>query len=159
MTIERDAGPTVRALRALDLLQAQPGITAADLGEQLGVTDRAARRYVAILRDAGIPIESTPGPFGGYRVGRGLRLPPLRFDAAEAMGVVMAVLDGHPGAGDGRDVVGGALSKIIRALPESIATQAETIRRGAATVPDRWAAPRRARRPARGPPWSTRGPW
>jgi len=46
--------PTGRALRALELLQAQPGTTAAQLAAQLGVTERAARRYVAILREAAL---------------------------------------------------------------------------------------------------------
>lgn len=92
-----EPSPTGRALRALELLQLQPGITAGHLAEQLGVTDRAARRYVAMLREADIPVESTRGPHGGYRLGRGLRLPPLVFSAAEALGLVMAVLDGsHP---------------------------------------------------------------
>jgi predicted DNA-binding transcriptional regulator YafY len=57
--------PAGRALRALELLQAQPGITAAELAAHLGVTERAARRYVAILREADIPVESTRGPYGG----------------------------------------------------------------------------------------------
>ena len=52
----------------------------------------------------------------------------------------MAVLDGHHAAGDPRDPVGSALGKIIRALPESIAAQAELIRQGAAAAPDRSAA-------------------
>jgi predicted DNA-binding transcriptional regulator YafY len=134
------AGPTARALLALEILQSSPGIRAEVLGERLGVTDRAARRYVAILREAGIPIESTSGRYGGYRVGRGLRLPPLLFEAVEAVGLVMAVLDGHHAAGDPRDPVGSALGKIIRALPESIAAQAELIRQGAAAAPDRSAA-------------------
>ena len=86
--------PTGRALRVLELLQAQPGITGRHLATQLDVTERAARRYIAILREAGIPVESTRGPYGGYRVGRGLRLPPLVFTATEALGLVMAVLDG-----------------------------------------------------------------
>ncbi len=109
--------PTARALLALELLQARPGITADQLGERLGVTERAARRYVAILREAGIPVESVRGPYGGYRVGRGLRLPPLMFSASEALGLVMAVLDGHPSADDPTDPVGSALGKIVRALP------------------------------------------
>jgi len=140
MPFPADAGPTARALLALEILQTNPGIRAEELGERLGVTDRAARRYVAILREAGIPIESTSGRYGGYRVGRGLRLPPLRFEAVEAVGLVMAVLDGHHAAGDPRDPVGSALGKIIRALPESIAAQAELIRQGAAAAPDRSAA-------------------
>lgn len=59
--------PTARALRVLELLQAHPGMTAGQLAARLGVTDRAARRYIAILRDAEIPVESAPGPYGGYR--------------------------------------------------------------------------------------------
>ena len=67
-----DDSPTARALLALELIQGSPGITASRLAERLGVTERAARRYVAILREAGIPLESVRGPYGGYRVGRGL---------------------------------------------------------------------------------------
>ena len=140
MPFHEGAGPTARALLALEILQTNPGIRAEELGERLGVTDRAARRYVAILREAGIPIESTSGRYGGYRVGRGLRLPPLLFEAVEAVGLVMAVLDGHHAAGDPRDPVGSALGKLIRALPESIAAQAEVIRSGASAAPDRSAA-------------------
>src|SRR5262245_44035451 len=64
--------PTARALLALELVQGSPGITADVLAERLGVSERAARRYVGILREAGIPIESVRGPYGGYRLGRGL---------------------------------------------------------------------------------------
>ncbi|HEX6149234.1 helix-turn-helix transcriptional regulator [Nocardioides sp.] len=132
-----ETSPTARALLALELLQSRPGITAEQLGERLDVTERAARRYVGILREAGIPVESTRGPYGGYRVGRGLRLPPLMFSASEALALVMAVLDGHPDAGDPTDPVGSALGKIVRALPTSITAQAETVRRGAASATDR----------------------
>ncbi|MEV4178701.1 WYL domain-containing protein [Nonomuraea sp. NPDC049709] len=135
-----DLSPTARALLALELVQAGPGITADRLAAKLGVSERAARRYVEILREAGIPIESTRGPYGGYRLGRGLRLPPLMFTAAEALGLVMAVLDGHHDAGDPSGPVGGALGKIVRALPESVAAQAEAVRRTTAPAPDRGAA-------------------
>jgi predicted DNA-binding transcriptional regulator YafY len=79
-----DMSPTARALIALEVIQHNPGVSARRLGERLGVTERAARRYVAILREADLPIESVSGPHGGYRAGRGLRLPPLMFTAAEA---------------------------------------------------------------------------
>lgn len=136
----RDTSPTARALLALELIQGSPGITAGRLADRLGVTERAARRYVAILREAGIPLESERGPYGGYRVGRGLRLPPLMFEAAEALALVMAVLDGHHEAADPADPAGSALGKIVRALPAPIAAQAETVRRAAAPAPDRGAA-------------------
>jgi predicted DNA-binding transcriptional regulator YafY len=135
-----DASPTARALLALELIQGSPGISAALVADKLGVSERAARRYVGILREAGIPIESVRGPYGGYRVGRGLRLPPLMFSSTEALGLVMAVLDGHHDAGDPTGLVGGAIGKIVRALPEPVAAQAEAVRRTAAAAPDRSAA-------------------
>jgi predicted DNA-binding transcriptional regulator YafY len=138
--VKANLSPTGRALRALELLQAQPGITAAQLAAQLDVTERAARRYIAILREAGIPIESARGPYGGYRLGRGIRLPPLVFTAAEALGLVMAVLDGSHAAADAGDPVGAALGKIIRALPENVGRRAATMRRHASAAPDRGAA-------------------
>ena len=110
------------------------------LADKLGVSDRAARRYVAILREAGVPVESVRGRYGGYHVGRGLRLPPLIFSAAEALGLVMAVLDGHHDASDPTDPVGSALGKIMRALPEPVAAQAEAVRQTTAPAPDRAAA-------------------
>lgn len=135
-----DVSPTARALLALELIQAGPGITADRLADALGVTERAVRRYVGILREAGLPIESARGPYGGYRLGRGVRLPPLLFSAAEVLGLVMAVLDGHHDAADAGDPVGSALGKLLRALPEPIAQQAEAVRRTTAPAPDRAAA-------------------
>ena len=88
-----DVSPTARALLTLELIQASPGITAERLAGSLAVSERAARRYIAILREAGIPIDSVRGPYGGFRVGRGLRLAPLTFSASEALGLVMAVLE------------------------------------------------------------------
>ncbi len=138
--VKPDASPTARALLALELIQGSPGLTADRLAGKLGISERAARRYVGILREAGIPIESVRGPHGGYRVGRGLRLPPLMFTAAEALGLVMAVLDGHHEASDPADPVGSGLGKILRALPEPVAAQADAVRRTTAPAPDRAAA-------------------
>jgi predicted DNA-binding transcriptional regulator YafY len=123
-----DASPAARALLALEAIQNNPGISAQRLGERLGVTERAARRYVAILRQADLPIDSVSGPQGGYRVGRGLRLAPLMFTTAEAMGLVMAVLEGHRDAADPEDLVGGALAKILRVLPERVAGPVRAVR-------------------------------
>ena len=135
-----DASPTARVLLTLELVQDGPGITAERLADKLGVSERAARRYVGILREAGIPVESVRGPYGGYRLGRGARLPPLTFDATEALALVMAVLDGHHNVTDPTDPVGSALGKIVRALPEAVATQVEAVRRTTAPAPDRAAA-------------------
>jgi predicted DNA-binding transcriptional regulator YafY len=137
--VNSDVSPTTRVLLALELIQGSPGITADRLASKLGVSERAARRYVAILREADVPIESVRGPYGGYRVGRGVRLPPLMFTATEALGLVMAVLDGHHDPSDPAGPVGSALGKIMRALPEAVAAQAEVVRRTTAPAPDRGA--------------------
>ncbi len=135
-----DVSPTARALRALELIQTQPGIGAERLAARLGVSDRAARRYVAILREAGIPVVSVPGPAGGYRLGRGLRLPPLVFTQTEALSLVMAVLDGHHAAADPDDPVGRALAVLLQSLPEAVTAQAGAVRTAASAAPDRSAA-------------------
>ncbi|XVS61264.1 helix-turn-helix transcriptional regulator [Actinosynnema sp. CA-299493] len=130
-----ELSPTARALRAVEILQARPGVTAGELAAGLGVTERAVRRYVGILREAGIPVESTRGPYGGYRLGRGTRLPPVVFTEAEALVLVMAVLD-HPAD----DLVDTALGKVVRALPEHVGKQAAALREHASAAPDRNAA-------------------
>ncbi|MFJ3654049.1 helix-turn-helix transcriptional regulator [Streptomyces nigra] len=135
-----DLSPTARALRALEILQLRPGTTATELAERLGVTERAARRYVEILREAGIAVTSARGPHGGYRLGRGTRLPPVHFTQAEALGLVMAVLSGQPGAADAEDLVSAALGKVVKALPEGVGREAALLREYASAAPDPYAS-------------------
>jgi predicted DNA-binding transcriptional regulator YafY len=137
--VPNDLSPTARALRTLEILQARPGTTAGDLAARLGVTERAARRYVGILREAGIPVQSARGPHGGYRLGRGTRLPAVHFTQAEALGLVMAVLGDQPAAADADDLVGAALGKVVKALPESVGRQAALLREYASAAPDPYA--------------------
>lgn len=132
--------PVAHALRVLRILQARPGVSAAELADRLEVTDRAVRRYVATLRLAGIPIDSTRGRHGGYRIGRSTQPPPLVFESNEVLGLVMAVLDGHHAAADPDDPVGSALSKLIASLPSPTARQAAIVRDHARAAPDRAAA-------------------
>ena len=134
------ATPTARALLTLELIQTAPGISAKRLSTELGVSERAARRYVSTLRDAGIRIDAATGPHGGYRIGRGLRLPPLTFTPDEATALVMAVLDGHHATTDPQAPVSTALAKIMRGLPDAVAANADKVRRAAKTAPDRAAA-------------------
>lgn len=137
-----EPSPTARALRAIELLQARPGgVSAREMAARLGVTERAARRYVGILREAGIAVESSRGPHGGYRLGRGTRLPPVVFTEPEALGLVMAVIDGQPEAAvaGADDLVASALGKVIRALPERVGRQAAALREHASAASDRLA--------------------
>lgn len=132
--------PAARALQALEILHLRPGTTAGRIADELGVSERAVRRYVEILREAGVPVESSRGPYGGYRLGRGTRLPPVVFTQEEALGLAMAVLQGHPAATDADELVGAALGKVIRALPEDVARQAAALRAHASAAPDPGAA-------------------
>jgi len=134
------ASPTAKALRLLQLVQSHPGIGADELAHRLDTTDRAVRRHVATLRNAGVPVEARRGRDGGYRLGRAIQPPPLMFTASEALGLVMAVLDGHHAAADPDDPVGSALGKLIGALPNTTARQAATMRQHALAAPDRRAA-------------------
>jgi len=63
--MKHDESPTARAPLLLELVQNSPGITAGRLADRLGVSERAARRYVGILCEAGVPVDSARG---GYRV-------------------------------------------------------------------------------------------
>jgi predicted DNA-binding transcriptional regulator YafY len=58
--------PTTRLLSVLELLQARPQLSAADLAQRLEVDERTIRRYVTMLQDIGIPVEAVHGRFGGY---------------------------------------------------------------------------------------------
>src|SRR4051794_26113179 len=126
--------PTSRALLVLEMVQNSPGIRGEQLAERLGMTDRAVRRYVGNLRSAGIPVESTRGRYGGYRIGRGMRLAPLMFTAPEALELVMAVLEGRQT--DPTDPVRQAVAKIIRVLPKPLAEPVEAVVRLSGRTPD-----------------------
>lgn len=139
-----ELSPTARALRTLEVLQNRPGVTAGELARRLGVTERATRRHIAILREAGIPVVSTRGPHGGYTLGRGAALAPVVFTETEALSLVMAVIDSHPSAAsatglDGEpDAVGSALDKVVRALPRAAGREAVALREHASATPDRY---------------------
>jgi len=127
--------PTARALVALDVIQSRPGVTAGELADRLGVSERAVRRYVEILRDADIPVVSVRGRYGGYRIGRSVRLPPVVFTGPEALGLVMAVLDSPTGAPQADSLVGSGVTKLVRALPESVGRPAALLWQHTAAAP------------------------
>ena len=70
----------------------------------------------------------------------GTRLPPVVFTEADALGLVMTVLDGQSAAADTDDPVGAGLGKAIRALPENAGRQAAALREHASAAPDRYPA-------------------
>src|SRR5689334_12682878 len=65
--------PTTRVLTVLEMLQARGSASGPDLAARLEVDLRTIRRYIVMLQEMGIPIESHPGRYGGYRLRPGFR--------------------------------------------------------------------------------------
>jgi predicted DNA-binding transcriptional regulator YafY len=113
----------------LGLLQRRPYWSGADLAERLGVAARTLRRDADRLRGLGYPVESAPGPGGGYRLGVGMDLPPLLLDDEEAMAVavVLGVSAGAALPGIERAALA-TLDRIDRLLPPRLRTQLAALR-------------------------------
>jgi predicted DNA-binding transcriptional regulator YafY len=73
-----------RLLSIILLLQSRPSWKAEELAAELSVSQRTVHRYMAMLDEMGIPIYSERGPYGGFSLVRGYKLPPLIFTAEEA---------------------------------------------------------------------------
>jgi len=73
-----------RLLSLIFLLQSRPSWKAGELASELNVSERTIHRYMGMLEEMGIPIYSERGPYGGFSLLRGYKLPPLIFTAEEA---------------------------------------------------------------------------
>lgn len=126
--------PAGRLLALLSLLQARPRWTADELAERLDTTDRTVRRSVARLRELGYPIDSEPGPFGGYRLGRGGALPPLLLAEDEAVAIVVGLrVAAEHGLAGYDDAATAALIKLEAVMPARVREQAAAL--DATTLP------------------------
>ncbi|HUJ08091.1 MAG TPA: YafY family protein [Streptosporangiaceae bacterium] len=125
---------SARLLRLLALLQARPEWTGAELAARLDVTTRTLRRDVQRLRDLDYPVDSVPGPGGGYRLGAGGTLPPLLLDDDEATAVVVGLRAAatHAVAGLPEASVR-ALAKLDQVLPSRLRERTAALAH--ATVP------------------------
>jgi predicted DNA-binding transcriptional regulator YafY len=120
--------PTTRVLTVLELLQTYGQLSSAELSRRLEVTPRSVRRYIMMLQDLGIPIESERGRHGGYRLRPGYKLPPLMFTNSEAMAVTLGLLNvDRLGLVVDEPAIEGALAKIGRVLPDSVQEQVRSI--------------------------------
>lgn len=113
--------PLTRVLTLLELLQSHAGLTGAELADRLGTDVRTVRRYTSHLRELGIPVEAERGRYGGYRLARGYRMPPLVLTNDEALAVVLGLLAGERlGMSTTAPAADGALAKIERVLPQAL---------------------------------------
>ena len=120
--------PTTRLLAILELLQSQPQMSGSQLAERLEISKRTVRRYIVMLQDMGIPIEAERGPQGAYYLGRGDKLPPLMFNNAEALALVMGLLAIRAfQLPIETAAIEGALAKIERVMPEALLDQVRAL--------------------------------
>jgi predicted DNA-binding transcriptional regulator YafY len=109
-----------RLVAALLVLQARGRVTAAELAEELEVSERTARRDLEGLALAGVPVYSQPGRGGGWELVGGARtdLSGLTADEARALFLIA-------GPGAATPEVRAALRKLVRALPATFRAHAE----------------------------------
>ncbi|HEY7348087.1 MAG TPA: YafY family protein [Ktedonobacterales bacterium] len=120
--------PVTRLLTVLELLQARPSITAAQLAQRLEVNSRSARRYITMLQDLGMPIEAGRGRYGGYRLRPGYKLPPLMLTEDEALAVTLGLLAARQlGLSGTVPAVEGALAKVERVLPIAVRERVQAV--------------------------------
>ncbi|MFE3811305.1 helix-turn-helix transcriptional regulator, partial [Streptomyces sp. NPDC059131] len=124
--------PLTRVLTLLELLQSNARLTGTELADRLDTDVRTVRRYMSHLRELGIPVEAERGRYGGYRLARGYRMPPLVLTNDEALAVVLGLLAAERlGMGTTAPASAGALAKIERVLPhamrEPLAAMRETL--------------------------------
>jgi predicted DNA-binding transcriptional regulator YafY len=113
------ANTATRLITLIFLLQNQPNQKASDLAEKLGVSLRTVHRYFEMLDEMGIPVYSERGPYGGFSLVRGYKMPPLVFTLEEAVAVVLGTGIVEEMWGDlYREAAHGALAKLENLLPE-----------------------------------------
>lgn len=96
-----------------------------ELAERLEVTPRTVERDILALQQAGVPIWSQRGRAGGYAIDARWSLPPLNFDAAEALAVIAALASARsmPFAEAG----GRAQAKLLAAMSAQEAAKAKAL--------------------------------
>jgi predicted DNA-binding transcriptional regulator YafY len=120
--------PTTRVLTILELLQARPSMSGADLAARLEVDRRTVRRYITMLQDLGIPVEAVRGSLGGYRLRPGFKLPPLMLADDEALAITLSLIAARrQGSAAGALALEGALAKIERVLPDGLRARLQAV--------------------------------
>jgi predicted DNA-binding transcriptional regulator YafY len=110
-----------RLLSLILLLQSRPTWKAAELAAELRVSERTIHRYMSMLEEMGIPIYSERGPYGGFSLVRGYRLPPLLFSAEEASVLYMgANLVRDVWGQSYHDAVTSVTAKLDNVLPDAL---------------------------------------
>ena len=131
--------PIMRVLTVLEILQARDHVTGAELAERLEVDLRTVQRYIVRLKDLHIPIDSSRGVGGAYRLRAGFRLPPLLLTNEEAFALSLGLRALRQiGLSAFAPATEGALAKLERVLPDSLRESIRTVEDVVAIEPGPW---------------------
>jgi predicted DNA-binding transcriptional regulator YafY len=130
-----------RLVAILLLLQARGQVTAAEVAEELEVSERTARRDLEALGMAGVPVYSRQGRNGGWQLAGGGRTDLSGLNAAEARALFLVAGPSSAATPE----VKAALRKLVRALPEPLRDEAEAASAAVVVDPAGWDQPARTR--------------
>ncbi len=123
-----------RLIAALLVLQARGRVTAAELAQELEVSERTARRDLEALAMSGVPIYSQAGRGGGWQLIGGATTDLTGLSSGESRALFLAL-----SSEKGRDpVLEGALRKLLAALPEGFRDGAEAAATAIRVDPSGW---------------------
>ena len=112
-------GKADRLFQIVQILRARTVVTAAQLSDELDVTERTIYRDIQDLMLSGVPIQSEAGV--GYMLMRGFDLPPLMFDIDEIEAMVIGARIVMSRADDALAAAAKrALGKIEAAVPDRL---------------------------------------
>lgn len=113
------ANTASRLITLIMLLQRQPNQTASQLAQALDVSVRTVQRYMTTLDEMGIPIYAERGPYGGYALVRGYKMPPLVFTPEETVAIYLGTSFLEEIWGRlYQEAARGALAKLDNVLPD-----------------------------------------
>jgi predicted DNA-binding transcriptional regulator YafY len=131
--------PIMRVLTVLEVLQARDFVSGAELAERLEVDLRTVQRYIVRLKDLSIPVESSRGVGGAYRLKPGFRLPPLLLTNEEAFALSLGLHSlRQVGLSAFAPATEGALAKLRRVMPEALRESIRTVDDVVAIEPGPW---------------------
>jgi predicted DNA-binding transcriptional regulator YafY len=131
--------PIMRVLTVLEVLQARDFVSGAELAARLEVDLRTVQRYIVRLKDLNIPVESSRGVGGAYRLKPGFRLPPLLLTNEEAFALSLGLHSlRQVGLSAFAPATEGALEKLRRVLPEALRQSVSTVDDVVAIEPGPW---------------------
>jgi predicted DNA-binding transcriptional regulator YafY len=131
--------PIMRVLTVLEILQARDSVSGAELAERLEVDLRTVQRYVVRLKDLKIPVESSRGVGGAYRLKPGYRLPPLLLTNEEAFALSLGLRALRQiGLSAFAPATESALEKLRRVLPDVLLESVRTVEDVVAIEPGPW---------------------